>query len=161
VGDVTDCLSAAYECVSRLIGEKPVSSEIQEWPGLEERRKAEDQGMPWLTVDLGESDRFVYALASVPGYLGRNVLIGLEPGWLAVLAQREKGDARTKCHAGGRPGATGCVRMPDNESSEVADTNPEQTFCVMSLPVEVNPVHSIAILAKGILGIRMPKARGE
>ena len=29
----------------------------------------------------------------------------------------------------------------------------------MSLPAEVNPTNSIAVLAKGVLGIRMPKAR--
>jgi HSP20 family molecular chaperone IbpA len=128
VGDVTDCLSAAYECVSRLIGEKPLRGEVQERQGVEDCRKAEDRWMPWLMVDLGESEQFVYALASVPGYAGKDLSIGLEAGWLAILAQRENGD-------------------------------PVQTFCVMSLPAEVNPVHSIAVLAKGVLGIRMPKLR--
>jgi HSP20 family molecular chaperone IbpA len=108
--------------------------------------------MPWLSVDLDETERFVYALACVPGYSGKDVSIGLEPGWLAILAQREA--ARHK--------ATDAAWRFAAESlgARESATVPEQTFCVMSLPAEVNPVGSIAVLAKGVLGIRMPKARG-
>jgi len=157
VGDVTDCLSAAYECVSRLIGEKPLWGEVQEWQGGEDCREAEDRWMPWLMVDLGESEQFVYALASVPGYAGKDLSIGLEAGWLAILAQRENGD---RDRDQGRADAAGCARGSGQaSSSKVTDTRPEQTFCVMSLPADVNPTNSIAVLAKGVLGIRMPKVR--
>ena len=114
--------------------------------------------MPWLVVDLGESEQFVYALASVPGYAGKDLSIGLEAGWLAILAQRENGDLDRD--PGRRAGTADCARASGQQSSsKVADNRPEQTFCVMSLPSEVNPTNSIAVLAKGVLGIRMPKAR--
>ena len=158
VGDVTDCLSAAYECVSRLIGEKPLWGEVQDGQDVEDCRKAEDRWMPWLMVDLGESERFVYALASVPGDAGKDLSIGLEAGWLAILAQRENSDRDRDL--GRRADAADCARGSGQpSSSKVTDTRPEQTFCVMSLPAEVNPTNSIAVLAKGVLGIRMPKAR--
>ena len=38
MGDVTDCLSAAYECVSRLIGEKPLWGEVQDGQEVEDRQ---------------------------------------------------------------------------------------------------------------------------
>lgn len=158
MGDVTDCLSAAYECVSRLIGEKPLWGDVQEWQGVEDCREAEDRWMPWLTVDLGESEQFVYALASVPGYAGKDLSIGLEAGWLAILAQRDNGDRDRNVER--RADAADCARASGQQSSSKAgDNRPEQTFCVMSLPAEVNPTNSIAVLAKGVLGIRMPKAR--
>jgi len=34
---------------------------------------------------------------------------------------------------------------------------PSQLFCVMELPAEVDPARSVAVLANGLLGIRMPK----
>jgi HSP20 family molecular chaperone IbpA len=37
------------------------------------------------------------------------------------------------------------------------DGTPSQLFCVVELPAEVEPDRSIAVLANGLLGIRMPK----
>ncbi len=151
MGEVTDCLSAAYDCVLRLMGDDPG---VEETPGsqfVENCRRADERRLPWLSVDLGETDRFVYALASVPGYIGKNVSIGLEPGWLAILAQREGDELAGFC----AKGAQGAAQRND-ERTVIKEA--EQTFCVVALPAEVNPVDSIAVLAKGVLGIRMPKA---
>jgi HSP20 family molecular chaperone IbpA len=38
-----------------------------------------------------------------------------------------------------------------------SDQMPLQMFCVVELPAEVDPSRSIAVLANGLLGIRMPK----
>jgi HSP20 family molecular chaperone IbpA len=152
MGEVTDCLSAAYDCVLRLMDD---DAGVEETPGsqfVEHCRTAEDRRMPWLNVDLGETDRFVYALASVPGYMGKNVSIGLEPGWLAILAQREGDELNGTVCANGAQGAG------QRNEGGTGITEAEQTFCVVALPAEVNPLDSIAVLAKGVLGIRMPKA---
>jgi HSP20 family molecular chaperone IbpA len=121
----------------RLTEKGPYEGEVAD---LEHCRKADDGAMPWLKVDLDENTGFVYAMASVPGCKGQDVSIGLEPEWLAILAQRD-------------------VRPPQ-EAGGAENGAPEQTFCVMSLPAEVNPVDAIAVLAKGVLAIRMRKASG-
>ena len=36
--------------------------------------------------------------------------------------------------------------------------SPSKVFCVVELPAEVDPDRSVAVLANGILGVRMPKA---
>jgi HSP20 family molecular chaperone IbpA len=36
-------------------------------------------------------------------------------------------------------------------------TAPSQLFCILELPAEVDPQQSVAVLANGLLGIRMPK----
>jgi HSP20 family molecular chaperone IbpA len=153
VGDVTDCLSEAYDCVSHLIGTQPVQNGVRVSRGFQDCRKAREKWMPWLVVDFSESERFVYALASVPGYAGRDVSVGLEPLWLAILAQREKDDPRDANVTENSAWNSGKACSAAENAALV------QTFCVMSLPAEINPVDSIAVLAKGILGIRMPKAR--
>ena len=152
MGDVTDCLSAAYNCVSHLIAGNPRWAEEPQWQGFEDR-SARDRWMPWLAVDLDENEQFVYALASVPGYAGSDVLIGLEAGWLAILAQRKTDGPLERTPS--KDGARSCVKG----RSGAAEAAPAHTFCVMSLPAEVNPIQSVAVLAKGVLGIRMPKAR--
>jgi HSP20 family molecular chaperone IbpA len=42
-------------------------------------------------------------------------------------------------------------------SADGSDGNPSQLFCVVELPAEVEPDRSVAVLANGLLGIRMPK----
>jgi HSP20 family molecular chaperone IbpA len=174
MGDVADCLSAAYECISSLIEESQNSDALNQCQSLDDVRgsrdfqiirvdksqttrfapaksparsavaqESADHRMPWLSVDFHESEQFVYALASVWGYAGRNLLIGLEPGWLAILAHRPWLAWEAASNHGWAP------------TDHVGTL---QTFCVISLPAEVNPVNSIAVLAKGLLGIRMPKA---
>jgi hypothetical protein len=175
MGDVADCLSAAYECISSLIEESQNSDGLNRCQSLYDvqgsgnfriahidkshttrlpptpkssarsviAQELADHRMPWLSVAVHESEQFVYALASVRGYAGRNLLIGLEPGWLAILAHRPWLAWEATSNRGWTP-------------TDHAGT--VQTFCVISLPAEVNPVNSIAVLAKGVLGIRMPKA---
>ena len=109
-------------------------------------------------VDVDESEGFVYALASVPGYASRDVLIGLEPGWLAILAQRV--EYYPRAGTGGIASARETAAF-EEELCGQGESAPVQTFCVMSLPSEVNPLDSIAVLAKGVLGIRMRKAPGR
>jgi HSP20 family molecular chaperone IbpA len=43
------------------------------------------------------------------------------------------------------------VREPDEQ------TAPSQVFCILELPTEVDPARCVAVLANGLLGIRMPK----
>jgi HSP20 family molecular chaperone IbpA len=49
----------------------------------------------------------------------------------------------------------GFRRGPDAESEEPAV--PTQLFCILELPTEVDPSRCVAVLANGLLGVRMPK----
>lgn len=46
-------------------------------------------------------------------------------------------------------------RRMDRDSEELEA--PSQLFCILELPTEVDPSSSVAVLANGLLGIRMPK----
>jgi HSP20 family molecular chaperone IbpA len=63
------------------------------------------------------------------------------------------------------PGATPTSADPARSSSgraanpgSSATASSSKLFCVLELPAEVDPERSVAVLANGILGIRMPKA---
>jgi hypothetical protein len=145
VGDVTDCLSAAYECVSRAANGQVIGQTLRECAVGEDACKARNQKIPWLMVDVQSADRFIYALASVPRCAAKDVSIGLEPGWLAILAEPEDfvRASGERARAGGETAAEGPM------------------FCLMSLPSEIDPLETMVVLAKGILGIRMRKARSR
>jgi HSP20 family molecular chaperone IbpA len=49
----------------------------------------------------------------------------------------------------------GIWREPDAESEE--PVGPTQLFCILELPTEVDPTRCVAVLANGLLGVRMPK----
>jgi HSP20 family molecular chaperone IbpA len=164
--DLTDCLSEAYDCLSELSdgtlrggGGKPRESR-------QKLRAAERELMPWLPVDFAESEGFVRVLASAPGFCAADVWVGIEPLWLVVFARRE--DGAEPCAAVPQPAAASDKRLSRDDPAAAPQKTgqqvcgPRQTFCVCSLPAEVNPNQSVAVLANGLLAIRMPKVkRGE
>jgi HSP20 family molecular chaperone IbpA len=169
VRDLTDCLLQAYDQVAHRAyeifvgrGEKP-GGELEDWL-IAERELLSD-----LELDFEESGGFVRALGSVPGFTGEEISIGIEPYWLLVLARHETGDDSESVEMRPDPMAP----RDDGSFDPVVDTTPLldgdarrdtppahtplQMFCVLELPAEVDPSRSIAVLANGLLGIRMPK----
>jgi len=130
LGDLTDCLLQAYEFVARRAYEKFLDRGASPGSELEDWLSAERELLQPIAVDLDESEEFVRALAAAPCFPGADVEVSVEPRWLAILA-----------------------RAKSPEDPPVA-----RAFCILQLPAEVVPGRSVAVLAGGILGIRMPKA---
>ena len=128
LGNPTDCLLDAYECVAHRAYENFLNSGSHAATQLEDWLKAERQILLNFPIDLHETDGFVYALASVPGATGAGTSIGIESQWMVIL-----------------------VRRPGERRAD--------SVCVMGLPATVDGERSIAVLADGALGIRMPKRR--
>ena len=130
LGDATDCLLDAYECVAHRAYEHFLNDGSQAGSQLEDWLKAERQILLNFPIDLHETGDFVYALASVPGATAAGTSIGIESQWMVIL-----------------------VRRPGERRAE--------SVCVMGLPALVDAERSIAVLADGALGIRMPKAKSS
>ncbi|MGH9690033.1 MAG: hypothetical protein ACRD4C_02820 [Candidatus Acidiferrales bacterium] len=159
---LTDCLSESYECASRLADEMFLARGTKFSTKHEDARRIEREVMPWLTVNFEESDGFVRALASARGFRGSDIRVGVEPFWLAILANREDEESPDGCGFHPTMDLPSARREGGSIMTETADSHaraPSQTFCVLSLPAEVNPIQSIAVLANGLLAIRMPKAK--
>jgi HSP20 family molecular chaperone IbpA len=127
--DFTDCLLHAYEFVSQRAYQKFVERGGEPGRELEDWLSAERELLLPISVDFEESDDFIRALASAPGFPGSEIAIGIEARWIAILAYREESD--------------------DIQSSQV--------FCMHQLPAEIDPNRSEAILSEGLLGIRLAK----
>lgn len=177
--DLTDCLLDAYDCVARRAYEKFVERGGKIGGELEDWISAERELLPAFPVNIAESDRFIYAMASVPG---SRISVGIESRWLVILAH----DPGSETGAGSQLDSSGNSQDGDGGSpsedvekldysvvlrnsrgdhaysaASTAGTEsrlgPAQTSRVVELPAVVDAGRSIAILADGLLGIRMPK----
>jgi HSP20 family molecular chaperone IbpA len=169
--DLTDCLLQAYDHVAHRAYEIFLDRGGRPGGELEDWLCAERELLSDLELDCAESQDFVRAMGSVPGFTGEEISIGIEPHWLVVLARRESGgdDRRFNTLDGNADGISystepiepvgGALVDGDSrpDTSTAPDQMPLQMFCVVELPAEVDPSRSIAVLANGLLGIRMPK----
>lgn len=130
--DLTDCLLEAYDCVARRAHEKFRARRGKGGGELDDWLAAEREVLPELPAHISESDRTIYALASLPGVRAAEVSISVESQWLVIFA---------------RPRA--------------AKRRPARSFCVLKLPAEVEPGRSVAVLSEGLLAIRMPKTENR
>jgi HSP20 family molecular chaperone IbpA len=130
LGDLTDCLLQAYEFVARRAYEKFLNRGASPGSELEDWLSAERELLQPIAIDLEESEEYVRALAAAPCFTAEQVDVSVEPRWLAILASSNSAD--------------GCPSA--------------RAFCILQLPAEVVPERSVAVLADGLLGIRMPKA---
>jgi HSP20 family molecular chaperone IbpA len=157
LGDPTDCLLDAYDCVARRAydhflakGPRP-GGEVEDW------LTAERELLLNFPVNVHESKDCVYALASVPGATAARLSVGIESRWLVILFRHAtaNGAPRDLEIAGSRDPYVdvdaGMAMRPD-------DDRPAKSVCVIQLPADVDGTRSIAILGEGLLGIRMPKS---
>ena len=127
--DLTDCLLEAYDCVARRAYEKFLERDGKGGGELDDWLTAEREVLPVLPAEISESDKTIYALASLPGLTAAQISVGVESQWLVILAH-----------------------------SKAAKRRLAQSFCVIELPAEIDPARSVAVLSDGLLAVRMPKA---
>src|ERR1700693_5008044 len=85
--DLTDCLLSAYDGVARLAykkfvlrNENSVGNELGDW------LDAESELLGQMDVNISDSGDFVSVLASVAGYRGAQISLGLESRWILIFA---------------------------------------------------------------------------
>jgi len=91
--DLTDCLLEAYDAVAQrayeIFRERGHRSggELQDW------RRAEEDVLQKLSVDLQESEHAITALAGVPGCTAQQLEVGVESDWMVIHGWREDSDS--------------------------------------------------------------------
>ncbi len=144
--DPTECLLDAYDCVSRRAYEHFLARGPRPGGEVEDWLSAERELLLNFPVNVHESKGFVYALASVPGVTAARISVGIESRWLVILARHvPQGESALD------PDAIA------GDSSCADDDRAAKSVCVLALPSDVDAFRSIAVLADGLLGIRMPK----
>jgi HSP20 family molecular chaperone IbpA len=92
--DLTDCLLEAYDAVAQraydIFQERGHRShgQLQDW------RRAEQDVLQKLSVDLQESEHAVTALASVPGFSAQRLAVGIESDWMVIHGWSEDLDSQ-------------------------------------------------------------------
>jgi HSP20 family molecular chaperone IbpA len=174
--DLTDCLLSAYDGVARLAYRKfalrstgIAGNELEDW------LDAESELLGQMDVSISNSGDFVSVLASVPGYRGAQISVGLESRWILILA-RSATDARVDMpqmvhsfdplhappHIDAESLSTLCAHAAREQSFtriKESGTPAANLFCISELPAEVEPASCEAIVSNGLLGIRIAKVR--
>jgi len=172
--DLTESLLCAYDKVASVAYAKFLDCGARAGSEMKDWLEAEQEVLGSMQVDVSESDEFVTALASLPGYRSAQITLGVEPRWLLIFGCHERDDrgdapwtARSLDPLRGPPRmdaaslAVMCAHASrENCAPSVADSNlpASNLFCILELPAEVDPERCTAILSNGLLGIRMCKA---
>jgi HSP20 family molecular chaperone IbpA len=181
IRDLSDCLLAAYEGVSRRAfqlhkerGAEP-GSELKDW------KDAERDLLGAMAVDLEESQESIYALASVPGYVGKEISVAVEDRWLLIsgyghcfgatepsasdVEAEQNGMASTRLEGAERgvlEWSASCLadsRCGPDAQEVFQDCVVRTPFCVVELEHRVDATRSVAVVANGLLAVRMAKVR--
>lgn len=173
LSDLTEALLCAYDQVARRAYDKFMDRGARTGSELEDWLDAEQEILGRMQVDVAESEGFVTALASLPGYRSAQITLGVEPRWLLISGCQESAD---------RADAPALVRSLDplrgpprmdaaslavmcahacRENLPARPADPEHPashlFCILELPAQVDPARCTAILSNGLLGIHMFK----
>jgi HSP20 family molecular chaperone IbpA len=173
LSDLIESLRCAYGRVARLAYAKFLDRGAQTGCEVADWLEADHETLGRMQVDIAESEGAVTALASLTGYRGAEVSIGIEPRCLLILGRHESADRADRtdmCSADPWRAPTprdedsfalmgthpSCEPFPArSESKHYQASDP---FCMLELPAEVDPARCTAILSNGLLGIHMPKA---
>ena len=164
--NLPDCLLTAYDGVWRRAFERFVArgtaagSEIGDW------RSAENDLFLPIVVELQETEEAIYAMASEADLSAAEIAVAVEDRWLLISGYMENR---------GRE-AMGWIDWDDlysvlkegEATSEVTDGDgagaqtlgpcvDSRPFCVVELPAGVDASRSVAVMADGVVAIRMPK----
>jgi hypothetical protein len=95
--DMSDCLLAVYDEVSRRAFQRCMVRGAQEGSDREDWKAAEDDLFARISVDFEESSGNLYALASVPGCAGTEITAAVDECWLLIAgymdaSSRENGE---------------------------------------------------------------------
>ncbi|HEY0701672.1 MAG TPA: hypothetical protein VGD60_02795 [Candidatus Acidoferrales bacterium] len=179
-----DCLLAAYDGVSRRAFERFVARGSKAGTEISDWRSAESDLFLPVAVELTETEEAIYALATVEELSAAEIAVAVEDRWLLIsghLQLAARFDGRTVGN-GEADTARESMRWIDWDDlysvlkdSETApepldadgrenSTEPQipviagsRPFCVVELPVGVDASRSVAVLADGMVAIRMPK----
>jgi hypothetical protein len=191
LGDPTDCLLDAYDCVAARAYENFLAHGPRPGGELEDWLSAERELLLGFQIDLHETEECIYALASVPGATASRTSVGIESHWMVILVREpQSGFARSESIARESVSVGKASRVPQaprpslrNSASQVpqspaskslelsakdakerlslplplCDDRRAKSVCVLGLPASVDGTRSIAVLADGLLGIRMAK----
>jgi HSP20 family molecular chaperone IbpA len=82
--DMSDCLLAVYDEVSRRAFQRCIVRGAQDGSDREDWKAAEDDLFARISVDFEESGGNLYALASLPGCAGAEITVAVDEGWLLI-----------------------------------------------------------------------------
>ena len=82
--DMSDCLLAVYDEVSRRAFQRCIVRGAQEGSDREDWKAAEDDLFVRISVDFEESGGNLYALASLPGCAGTEITVAVDECWLLI-----------------------------------------------------------------------------
>jgi len=82
--DMSDCLLAVYDEVSRRAFQRCIVRGAQEGSDREDWKAAEDDLFARISVDFEESGGNLYALASLPGCAGTEIAVAVDECWLLI-----------------------------------------------------------------------------
>jgi HSP20 family molecular chaperone IbpA len=130
--DMSDCLLAVYDEVSRRAFQRCIVRGAQDGSDREDWKAAEDDLFARISVDFEQSGGNLYALASLPGCAGAEITVAVDEGWLLIAgyvgaslradAAEAFGDYMMEDFGwddGGGESATGPVVIRSRESCEL------------------------------------------
>ena len=82
--DMSDCLLAVYDEVSRRAFQRCIVRGEQEGSDREDWKAAENDLFARISVDFEESSGNLYALASLPGCAGTQITVAVDECWLLI-----------------------------------------------------------------------------
>jgi HSP20 family molecular chaperone IbpA len=88
--DMSDCLLAVYDEVSRRAFQRCIVRGEQEGSDREDWKAAEDDLFARIPVDFEESNGNLYALASLPGCAGTQITVAVDECWLLICGYTER-----------------------------------------------------------------------
>jgi len=84
--DMSDCLLAVYDQVSRRAFQRCIVRGAQEGSEREDWKAAEADLFARISVDFEESGGNLYALASLPGCAGTEITVAVDESWLLIAS---------------------------------------------------------------------------
>jgi len=84
LSDMSDCLLAVYDEVSRRAFQRCIVRGEHEGSDREDWKAAEDDLFARISVDFEESGGNLYALASLPGCAGTQITVAVDECWLLI-----------------------------------------------------------------------------
>ena len=87
--DMSDCLLAVYDEVSRRAVQRCIVRGTQEGSDREDWKAAEDDLFARISVDFEESGGNLYALASLPGCAGTEITVAVDERWLLICGDAD------------------------------------------------------------------------
>jgi HSP20 family molecular chaperone IbpA len=96
LSDMSDCLLAVYDEVSRRAFQRCIVRGEHEGSDREDWKAAEDDLFARISVDFEESGGNLYALASLPGCAGTQITVAVDECWLLICGYA---DRKRRAHA--------------------------------------------------------------